>query len=147
VLTLLCLRFLPRVSDREALAALERWGDLMRAVARSRGGQLALEAISSYVLHQTDLSPGLLSATFARTIQQPTEGSVMSTADRLIAKGKAEGAVEGQARILLRQLDARFGPLPARLEARVRGANVRDLDRWALRILDAKSLADLFGPE
>jgi predicted transposase/invertase (TIGR01784 family) len=55
-----------------------------------------------------------------------------------------EGKAEGRAEVLLRQLTARFGPLPADLTARVRSASSDALDHWALRILDARSLAEVF---
>jgi hypothetical protein len=68
----------------------------------------------------------------------------MSTADRLIAQGRVEGRVEGQANSLLRLLEARFGALPDDVRGRVRSAAIEDLDRWTVRVLDAKSLADVF---
>lgn len=72
----------------------------------------------------------------------------MSTADRLIAQGRAEGRVEGrtegQTNSLLRQLETRFGALPENVRGRVRSATTDDLDRWTVRVLDAKSLADVF---
>jgi predicted transposase YdaD len=173
-LTLLCLRWVSQLRDREVLAAIGRWGDLLRAAARARGGALSLEAIAAYILHQTDLSPARIAAAFARVIHQPGN-QVMSTADRLFARGKAEGKaqgkaegrvegrvegraegraegkvegkVEGKSEIVRRLLTARFGPLPAKLAARLRAATDRDLDRWALRLLDAESLAEIFSGE
>jgi hypothetical protein len=146
-LALLCLRSVPRLRDREVLAAIGRWADLLRAAARARGGALSLEAIASYILHQTDLSPARIAAAFARAIHQPAGNQVMSTADRLFARGMVEGKAEGKSELVLRLLAARFGTLPARLVARVRAASTRDLDRWALRLLDAKSLAEVFTAE
>jgi predicted transposase/invertase (TIGR01784 family) len=162
-LTLLCLRSLPRLRDSEALAAIERWGDILRAANRARGGPLALQAIAAYILHQTDLSPQQIAAAFARTVQERDGKHVMSTADRLIAQGRAEGRAEGRAKgrvegkakgkaegkceLVLRLLTARFGSLPPTIVARVRAATARELDRLALRLLDAKSLAEIFAAE
>jgi hypothetical protein len=74
----------------------------------------------------------------------------MSTADRLIAKGRSEGRAEGRARgrveMLLHLVAARFGDLPADLRARVQSGRSEDLDRWADRVFEAKSLADVFAP-
>jgi len=70
-LTLLCLRSVPQMRDREVLAAIGHWGDLLRAAARARGGALSLEALAAYILHQTDLSPARIAAAFARVLHQP----------------------------------------------------------------------------
>jgi predicted transposase YdaD len=157
-LTLLCLRWVPHLRDREVLAAIGRWGGLLRAAVRARGGALSLEAVTAYILHQTDLSPARIAAAFASVLHQ-SGNQVMSTADRLFASGKAEGKVEGKAEgkaegraegkseIVHRLLVARFGRLPSRLAARLRAATDRDLDRWALRLLDAESLAEVFATE
>ena len=47
--------------------------------------------------------------------------------------------------MLLRLIAARFGAPPPAIAARVRGASVEDLGRWAERILTATSVEDLFG--
>jgi hypothetical protein len=109
----------------------------------------------------TDVPPDRLAEVVARVVCKPVEESVMSTADKLRAEGraqgraegraegkvegKAEGKAEGRAEVLLRQLTARFGPLPGDLTARVRSASSDALDHWALRILDARSLAEAFA--
>jgi predicted transposase YdaD len=61
------------------------------------------------------------------------------------AKGRAEGEAKGRAETLLKQLSHRFGRLPRDVERRVREADAENLDRWALRVLDARSLKDVFG--
>jgi predicted transposase YdaD len=152
-LTLLCLRFLAQMSDDAALQALERWGSLITEVETARDGRLCLGALWSYLLHVTDLPADRLAATVARIVSKPNEDFVMSTADKLRAEGRAqgkaegeaEGEVKGRAEVLLRQLTARFGPLPADVASRVRAASLEALDHWALRILDASSLAEVFA--
>ena len=77
----------------------------------------------------------------------------MSTADRLIAKGRSEGLTQGRtegltqgrAEMLLRLLAARFDDVPAELRARVQNGSSEDLDRWADRVFRAQSLADVFA--
>jgi len=99
------------------------------------------------------LSPEQVADILVRVEDKPNEDTVMSTADRLIARGlaegltagKAAGEAEGRAAILLRQLAARFGEPTADVVARVRGAAVADLERWALRVLDARSLGEVFA--
>jgi hypothetical protein len=75
----------------------------------------------------------------------------VSTYDRAIlegrAQGKAEGKAEGRTELLLRQLQRRFGPLPRDVSDRLTTASIDDLDRWALRVLDAGSLDEVFAAE
>lgn len=59
-------------------------------------------------------------------------------------EGQAEGRVEGQADLLLRQLQRRFGPVSEEIEQRVRTANAEQLEAWSLDILDAATLDDVF---
>jgi predicted transposase YdaD len=62
-----------------------------------------------------------------------------------LREGKREGLQEGEARLLLRQLASRFGDLPQWVQERVQQADVSQLERWGERLLDARTLADLFG--
>ena len=73
----------------------------------------------------------------------------MSTADKLIAEGKAagrtEGRAEGRVEILLRLLQKRFGRTADEHAARLHGASIAELDRWALRLLDARTIDEVFA--
>ena len=60
-------------------------------------------------------------------------------------EGKREGKLEGESTLLERLLVKRFGPLSEEKRARLRGATADQLEHWAERILEASSLADLFG--
>jgi hypothetical protein len=71
-------------------------------------------------------------------------------ADRIQEWGeeaKRKGLQEGEARLLLRLLESRFGDLPQWVRDRVQQAAVSQLDHWGERLLDAPTLADLFGQE
>ena len=61
------------------------------------------------------------------------------------AEGKAEGKVEGKAETLLALLSRRFGQPSEAARERVAAARPEDLERWLERILDAKSLEEVFG--
>ena len=58
--------------------------------------------------------------------------------------GELKGLREGEARLLLRLLASRFGDLPQWVQERVQQAEVSQLERWGERLLDARTLADLF---
>jgi len=86
-------------------------------------------------------------------VEKGREEGVAKGREEGVAKGREEGRYEGQARgqaegraaVLLRQLGKRFGALPAEVTARIRAADTDTLDLWAERVLDAKSLGDVFA--
>ena len=59
-------------------------------------------------------------------------------------EGKQEGIKEGERSLLLRLLRARFGELREADVARVRAADVTDLERWSVRVLGAPTLDEVF---
>jgi flagellar biosynthesis/type III secretory pathway protein FliH len=61
-----------------------------------------------------------------------------------LREGRNEGLVEGERKVVLRQLRARFGELPATVVARVEQAGEAELGLWAERVLAAQALADVF---
>lgn len=50
------------------------------------------------------------------------------------------GRRAGEATLLLRQLERRFGPLPDWARDRIASADTGTLEEWGLRLLDAGSL-------
>ncbi len=66
----------------------------------------------------------------------------------ILEKGREEGLdkgrQEGEARLVLRQLRLKFGPLEPELEERVRSADPDLLLVWGERVLTAESLQDVF---
>jgi predicted transposase YdaD len=73
------------------------------------------------------------------------EKVIMDALDELRQEGRKEGRAEGSARLLLKQLAARFGPVPAEAKAQVLAAKAPTLNRWALRVLTARSLQAVLG--
>ncbi|MFY9341805.1 MAG: Rpn family recombination-promoting nuclease/putative transposase [Planctomycetota bacterium] len=138
-LTLLCLRFLPDASSSEALAAFDRWQDLLRAVDADEGppsGPAAVAAIGEYALVTTGVEPVNLHTAFQRILQR-SEETIMTTVQNLIQRSRAE--------TLLRQMAKRFGAPSDETIRRVRAATPAELDIWLDRILDAESVAELFA--
>ncbi|GAA0504247.1 DUF4351 domain-containing protein [Pigmentiphaga daeguensis] len=58
--------------------------------------------------------------------------------------GRSEGRVEGQADLLLRQIQRRFGPVDTSIVQRIRTAKAAELETWALNVLDAPGLDEVF---
>jgi predicted transposase YdaD len=154
-LTNLCLRFVRWLEPDAVLAALERWQEALRRQYGQPGGAAAMKSVESYVLYVTDTPAEQLDASLLQLAGPAAGGSIMSTAEKLIAKGRAEGIAEGiaegkaegKAETLMRQLRRRFGDLPAAVEQRLRSATIADLDRWADRILDAATLEAVFSAD
>jgi hypothetical protein len=63
-----------------------------------------------------------------------------------LREGRNEGLLEGERKLLLRQLRARFGELPATAVARIETAGEAELGQWGERVLGAQTLADVLGP-
>ena len=62
-----------------------------------------------------------------------------------LQQGRLEGKLEGEAALLLRLLTKRFGPLDEATRNRLNNATLEQLELWAERVLDAKTLDDVFG--
>jgi hypothetical protein len=60
------------------------------------------------------------------------------------AQGEARGEARGRAESLLRLLEKRFGPLPARLSERVTSAELSLIEGWFDRAIDAPDLQSVF---
>lgn len=76
-----------------------------------------------------------------RTESPATPDSRGALRRRRTAKGRVEGRIE----TLRRQLTKRFGPLPSELDSRLDQATAEQVDLWTDRILDARSLSELFA--
>jgi predicted transposase YdaD len=59
-------------------------------------------------------------------------------------EGRQEGRQEGEARVLLRQLRLKFGPLSPETEERVLSTDADRLLEWSERVLTAERLDDIF---
>lgn len=77
----------------------------------------------------------------ARQLEQEHTMSYVTIAER---HGIAKGRTEGQADLLLRQIQRRFGPVPDEITRRIQTAHAQQLQAWSLNILDATALEDVF---
>ena len=61
---------------------------------------------------------------------------------------RQEAAIEarGVREVLVGMLEPRFGPLPAEVTLRVENARFEELKGWSARLLEAKTLAEVFQP-
>ena len=62
-----------------------------------------------------------------------------------IEQGIERGVPLGEARLLRRLLTRRFGPLPPWVEGRLEQATEAELESWADRVLEFRSLEEVFA--
>lgn len=88
-----------------------------------------------------------------RQVRPEKEETMMSQfAQDIIAQGKPhwlqegqlKGRQEGEAALLLRQLQRRFGPVSESVTEWLHAADLSTLELWGDRVLDARSLDDVF---
>jgi predicted transposase/invertase (TIGR01784 family) len=87
---------------------------------------------------------GLSREEAATLILEELETMLAESIDRWNREIREEGRQEGEARVVLRQLRLKFGPLEPEIEDRVRSADADRLLEWGERVLTAKSLQDIF---
>jgi hypothetical protein len=76
-----------------------------------------------------------------RNIKMPYVTSV----ERIgIEQGIEQGIGRGEMILLRRMLTKRFGELSEAIESRLTQASIADLELWSDRILEAKTLTDIF---
>ena len=63
----------------------------------------------------------------------------------MFLKAAEEGVQRGEALILERQMRKRFGDLSPQVEERLARARKEELELWADRVLDARTLEEVFG--
>ena len=70
----------------------------------------------------------------------------VSIAERLRHEGRVKGELQGRRRMLIGQLEKRFDlfRLPERMRERVLGGTPAELDVWSLRVLDSRTLEEVF---
>lgn len=89
-------------------------------------------------------------------LSEELTGEIMTIAQQLEKKGfekamviaqqwKEEGLQQGEANILKLQLQRRFGQLPSSHIQRIDSADTQTLFEWAAKILEAKTLEEVFS--
>ncbi len=76
------------------------------------------------------------------------EGEAKGRAEGLsmgLSQGLSKGLSQGMSKILLEQLETKFGALPQWAESRVAKASPAQVERWARKVLTAKTLDGVIG--
>lgn len=146
-LTLLALKHAR--GSKELGERIVEWSSLAEETARAPRGGDALRELVEYLWNVGDVPRETIPGIVARLRRaHETRRIFMSTAKQLIEQGIEQGiergVAQGERGLLLRQLTARFGPLPPAIRERVESASPTDIDRWGISLLVARSLEELF---
>ena len=125
----------PADSLREAF---ETW---LRKLILPRLGLSQEEASADLTLEEIET---MLAESIDRWNREIREEGLQEGLQTGLQKGLQEGRQEGEARVVLRQLRLKFGPLVSEIEERVRSADADRLLGWSERILTAETLQDVF---
>lgn len=116
------------------------WLELLETVLVYKLPQLTREEIQAmFALKDIDLRT-------TRFYQQAVEEGRNEGRKEGREEGREEGRSEGEAALLLRLLARRFGPVSAATRQRIAEADADTLLVWGERVLDAKTLDDVWGP-
>jgi predicted transposase YdaD len=136
-------------NDQRFLAEIDRMADAINAALDAPDAHDALFVLLQYlVATHARLGAKRIGNLLQTRAAKRQERAIMDVLDELRQEGREEGREEGQrigerigrAQLLLRQLTARFGPVPKATRAQILAAKEAALDRWALRVLTAPSL-------
>ncbi len=156
-LAMLCAQFVDGRSRAFVEEALLRWQDLFQALARPPGHVEDLEIFQSYILMTTEMTVDECATVFRRILNEDGATIMKTTGQKLIEMGKAEGEARGKAtgealgqlvgrqRLLQQLLLRRFGSISTRFADALATATVDQLDAFGLRLLDAKTIDDVFA--
>jgi hypothetical protein len=143
------------VADLFRLEKSADWEEVFTSVQRLRQrlspAEDALRDAFGDWLHEVILPRLGLSekAAFANRTLEEVETMLAESIDRwnreLREEGVQEGLQKGEARVVLRLLRLKFGPLDPQIEDQVRSADADRLLQWSERVLTAESLLDVFG--
>jgi SAM-dependent MidA family methyltransferase len=97
----------------------------------------------------TEVTVEECTAVFGRMLNEHGVTIMKTTGQKLIelgeARGRASGEMSGQRRLLQQQLLRRFGSISTRFANALATATAEQLDAFGLRLLDAKTIEDVFA--
>jgi hypothetical protein len=128
-------------TDEGLFAAAARWKDVVGQIRAQPGGEYAFNLFVRYVYLVGKRPPGEVIRDLKAALRGAVEEDVVATTwDQMMEEG---GARETR-KLLLRQVELRFGRTDERVRARIDAANLATLERWSERVITATTLAEVF---
>jgi hypothetical protein len=124
---------------------VERVRELLGLVAKVSRDPTALDILESLLRYYVQGTGRLDEIQIRRLLEQTLSGEpLMETfIDRYIAQGEQRGKQLGEAEMLLRQIERKFGPPSETVRHRITEADSETLLEWSDRILEARSLDEV----
>lgn len=159
--TVIGLSEIPEVVDA-ASASTDPIGAILSVLAHprpthsdrvARAVESAFEALDPDVPpYYTDVVLDALSKRAPRLLERfmpitapPNDQIQFEPLKQLVERGVREGRLEGEARMVTRLLERKFGELPPGVRERIHASTTDELDAIADRILDARTVDDALG--
>jgi predicted transposase YdaD len=124
---------------------VERIRELLGLIAQVTSDPTALDILESLLRYYVQGTGRLDEMQVRSLLEQTLPGDpLMETfIDRYIAQGEQRGEQRGEAKMLLRQIERKFGPPSEPVRARITQADPDTLLEWSERILEAQSLDEV----
>ena len=119
--------------------------EIVQELATRPGDSLVRKAAVVYLLRVLGLSDEHYVALMNAQDQGVRDIGVQDRSGKAGVERQGRGREEGQADLILMQLEERFGPVPADVVERVRTAGTAQLEAWSKSLLYARDLHGVFG--
>jgi predicted transposase YdaD len=144
LLALLCRLANPRQAIQRLLARIAAVAGTARDDAIAQLLALSgLRRLHPLVLEETEHMPIMINIRENPFFREVFEEGKQEGHQEGRQEGRQEGHKEEAVALLCRQLEHRFGPLPAATRQQIEAADTPTLETWSLRVLDATSLEDV----
>ena len=134
------LQRLPGASPDELLAVVRSWRELVAELVAAPSAAESLQALWTYVLRTARGRPEPVIEVVDELMEVEFMSKHKTAASYLLEEGHHKGRID----LLRAQIRARFGPSSTAVDARLAAASADELDRWAVQLLTAATLDDVF---
>ncbi|MGB6104882.1 MAG: hypothetical protein WBF88_13665, partial [Pusillimonas sp.] len=106
-----------------------------------------LEPAFEQAIHQLEEETQMTYVTSVERVrlQRARDEALEQGIEKGVKKGREKGQLDGAATVLATQIARKFGALPDWARVRMNQADEAALNRWALQILDAQRIEDVFA--
>lgn len=133
------------VKARDIIVYLEQLSDIVDQLVAAEADNYLLTMVK-YAIEKSQIPDREAFYHWVQThLSPPLETETMTLAEQLRREGMQEGKLQGEQTLLIKQLYRRFPSLNARYEERVKNARTEELFLWGERILDARTLDEIFA--
>ncbi|MCG8422635.1 MAG: Rpn family recombination-promoting nuclease/putative transposase [Proteobacteria bacterium] len=139
----LALWALKNARDSDALVqTMTAWAGVFRDILHAPHGVDALGTVLRYILQVSDVDPNVVEAFLVKHVSTAAKEAYMTAAEVLQQQARDEADARLRS-MLAKQLNQRFGPVPAEVVERINQADADQLQSWMERVVVASSLTDV----